>query len=106
MTNITQSQCEQHALGQFLACWPESFTFTEILECIRNDYDGEDHIKADEDTIGIWEPFEHESGANIAEWIRECYESTMRLAGFNICPICSRYDGTHKLDCSGAFKND
>lgn len=58
---------ETYAVGQFLSCWPENCTFTELMQWLRNE-------ETDQE-IWVWEMLESVPLPDIAQMIEHMVKS-------------------------------
>lgn len=55
------------ALGDYLSEWPETLTYDEVIQAL---IDGDD-------VVSVWEPFEHHSREDVAEFIENLHSACM-----------------------------
>jgi hypothetical protein len=56
---MNQQKIEQFALGQFLSEYPDGMSYHDVLDLIYEE----------DDSVVIWEPFEHYSPTRVVEHI-------------------------------------
>ena len=79
-TRTVLQKAQDFAIGQVLSEWDSTFDYDDIVATLRSDAyeDGEDWAV---EQVTPWEPYENESGSDIADTIEGMVQDLVRLFG-------------------------
>lgn len=78
MKEITREMCQDRALGQYLCEWGD-MPYSQVMEILETNSIAED--EDGDSIITIWEAVEGLPGEQIAEYIKDYYDSICRFVG-------------------------